>query len=401
MKKKYLIIVLVCLLLFGIIIFLSSIRLKGNKTVYISYNEKYEESGYNSILKVKTTDNIKKKIGKYQVIYKNLLFKKVRTVIVEDKVKPVITLNETNITILLNEQYKEPGYKAIDELDGDLTDQVEIVNGVKNNQIGTYKITYTVKDKSKNTTKVSRVVNVVNTLYKTEYDNLDNTKQGWYTSNKQNNTRPRESEILNLKKEKVYFLGDNNKTVYLTFDEGGSTTYVKEIVDILNNHKVKATFFFCKNYIQNNPDLMKKILNGGHSIGNHTVSHLSMPSLSTKEKFDSYYSEIKQTELAFFQATGKPMEKLFRYPMGEYSNRTMKIMKDMGYKSIFWSAAYKDWDQDYDKDYSLKNMKKQLHNGAVYLIHPKCKGNYEALDDFLTYLEDEGYKIDLVKNIGE
>ena len=85
--------------------------------------------------------------------------------------------------------------------------------------------------------------------------------------------------------------------------------------------------------------------------------------------------------------------------MGEYSNRTMNIMKSMGYKSIFWSVAYKDWDGDYNKEYSLNNMKKQLHNGAIYLIHPKCRGNYESLEDFINYATDLGYKFDLVKNI--
>ena len=222
---------------------------------------------------------------------------------------------------------------------------------------------------------------------------------GWYTSNKQDGNRPRENEIKKYKDQNVYFLGPDKKVIYLTFDEGGNITYVKEIVDILNKHNIDATFFFSRNYISNNPDLMKKIINSGHSIGNHTVNHLSMPSLATKDKFDSYYSELKETEIAFMQATGKPMEKLFRYPMGEYSNRTMNIMKSMGYKSIFWSVAYKDWDGDYNKEYSLNNMKKQLHNGAIYLIHPKCKGNYEALEDFINYATDLGYKFDLVKNI--
>ena len=399
-KKKILIIVFLIFIIILTFLLCAQIRLKGKTVITLNYDEVYEEPGYSSLFKVKVTDNIKNnKVGKYKVTYKNFLFKKYRTVEIVDEVKPVITLIDDNVTILLNEEYKEPGYKAQDEYDGDLTDKVEIISGLKNNQVGTYKITYKVTDSSKNTTKLSRVVNVVNTLYKDEYETMDNNMTGWYTSNRQDGSRPRESEIKKYKDQNVYFLGPDKKVIYLTFDEGGNITYVKEIVDILNKHNIDATFFFSRNYISNNPDLMKKIINSGHSIGNHTVNHLSMPSLATKDKFDSYYSELKETEIAFMQATGKPMEKLFRYPMGEYSNRTMNIMKSMGYKSIFWSVAYKDWDADYNKEYSLNNMKKQLHNGAIYLIHPKCKGNYEALEDFINYATDLGYKFDLVKNI--
>ena len=399
-KKKILIIVFLIFIIIITFLLCAQIRLKGKTVITLNYDEVYEEPGYSSLFKVKVTNNIKNnKVGKYKVTYKNILFKKYRTVEIVDEVKPVITLIDDNVTILLNEEYKEPGYKAQDEYDGDITDKVEIISGLKNNQVGTYKITYKVTDSSKNTTKTSRVVNVVNTLYKDEYETIDNNMTGWYTSNRQDGSRPRESEIKKYKDQNVYFLGPDKKVIYLTFDEGGNKTYVKEIVDILNKHNIDATFFFSRNYISNNPDLMKKIINSGHSIGNHTVNHLSMPSLATKDKFDSYYSELKETEIAFMQATGKPMEKLFRYPMGEYSNRTMNIMKSMGYKSIFWSVAYKDWDADYNKEYSLNNMKKQLHNGAIYLIHPKCKGNYEALEDFINYATDLGYKFDLVKNI--
>ena len=399
-KKKILIIVFLIFIIILTFLLCAQIRLKGKTVITLNYDEVYEEPGYSSLFKVKVTNNIKNnKVGKYKVTYKNFLFKKNRTVEIVDEVKTVITLIDDNVTILLNEEYKEPGYKAQDEYDGDLTDKVEIISGLKNNQVGTYKITYKVTDSSKNTTKLSRVVNVVNTLYKDEYETIDNNMTGWYTSNRQDGSRPRESEIKKYKDQNVYFLGPDKKVIYLTFDEGGNITYVKEIVDILNKHNIDATFFFSRNYISNNPDLMKKIINSGHSIGNHTVNHLSMPSLATKDKFDSYYSELKETEIAFMQATGKPMEKLFRYPMGEYSNRTMNIMKSMGYKSIFWSVAYKAWDGDYNKEYSLHNMTKQLHNGAIYLIHPKCKGNYEALEDFINYATDLGYKFDLVKNI--
>jgi peptidoglycan-N-acetylmuramic acid deacetylase len=85
--------------------------------------------------------------------------------------------------------------------------------------------------------------------------------------------------------------------------------------------------------------------------------------------------------------------------MGEYSDRTIKIMSTLGYKSIFWSVAYKDWDDSCNYSFAINNMKSQLHNGAIYLIHPKAKCNYEALEEFIEYAKDEGYKFGLVKNI--
>ena len=218
-KKKILIIVFLIFIIIITFLLCAQIRLKGKTVITLNYDEVYEEPGYSSLFKVKVTNNIKNnKVGKYKVTYKNFLFKKYRTVEIVDEVKPVITLIDDNVTILLNEEYKEPGYKAQDEYDGDITDKVEIISGLKNNQVGTYKITYKVTDSSKNTTKTSRVVNVVNTLYKDEYEGIDNNMIGWYTSNKQDGNRPRESEIKKYKDQNVYFLGPDKKVIYLTFD---------------------------------------------------------------------------------------------------------------------------------------------------------------------------------------
>ena len=248
-------------------------------------------------------------------------------------------------------------------------------------------------------TKKTRTINIIDKLYKDAYDKESNELVGWYTGNKKDGARPREKEIANYKNKNAYFLGKDDKRIYLTFDEGGTETYLEEILKILEKNNIKATFFLCKNFVANNKDLVKKMSDSGHSIGNHTVKHLSMPSLATKNNFDFFYNEIKETEMTIREAIGKTPEKLFRYPMGEYSERTLQIMKTLGYKTYFWSVAYKDWDDSCDYTFALNNMKSQIHNGAIYLIHPKAKCNYEALEEFIEYAKKEGYKFDLVKNI--
>ena len=115
--------------------------------------------------------------------------------------------------------------------------------------------------------------------------------------------------------------------------------------------------------------------------------------------FEKYLNELIVTEEAFEKATGKPMDHIYREPKGEYSLRSLSIIKDLGYKTYFWSAAYQDWDDKLTKEDALEAMLERVHNGAIYLLHPTSKGNYLALDDFIKTMKKEGYTFDLVKNI--
>ena len=321
----------------------------------------------------------------------------------KEEEKFYLKLNGKNIiTISTNQNYKEPGFKAYDSIDGKLNNQVKITGQVQNKP-GTYELTYTVKNSKGEIAKTHRFIKVTKPekiTYKESYDKLDNTSRGWWSGNKKDGTRPAGGADINeLKKLNAYFLGPNEKVIYLTFDEGGNDTYVKEIVDILNKNNVKATFFFCLNYIKTNVSLIKSMVKAGHTIGNHTASHLNMPSLATKENFDKYLKEITTVEETYYEITGQPMEKVYRDPRGEWSIRDLQIMKDLGYKTYFYSADYKDFDGDKTKEYALAELTKRLHNGAIYLIHPKNKGNYLALDSFIKEVKKQGYRFDLVKNI--
>ena len=320
----------------------------------------------------------------------------------EEVSMPKITLKGNKIISLsVGDIYNEPGYKAYDDKDGDLTKDVKISGTVNYNAPGSYELVYKVKNSSGISAQARRYVKVKGiTEYKDSYDNLDNTMRGWWSGNKKDHSRPTGGADINeLKKYNAYFMGPNEKVIYLTFDEGGNDTYVKEIVDVLNNNNVKATFFLCGNYILDNKDLIKKMADSGHSVGNHTDNHYSMPSLATRENFNKYLSEIKTIENSYRDITGKEMDKVYRDPRGEWSFRDLQIMKDLGYKSYFYSADYRDFDVESTKEYALNELMKRYHNGAIYLIHPKNKGNYLALDSLIKELKKLGYRFDLVKNI--
>lgn len=315
-----------------------------------------------------------------------------------------ITLKGNHIvTIELGNKYIEPGYIAKDSIKGDITNKVKIKGNVNTNKEGTYQLTYTITNSKKETTNTHRFIKVTapkTITYKDEYDKLDNKSRGWWSGNKFDGQRPAGGADINeLKKYNAYFVGKDEKVIYLTFDEGSNETYVKEIVNVLNENNVKATFFLCLKYMQSNAELVKEMADAGHTIGNHTAKHLNMPSLATKETFNQYLEEIKRVEASYYKITGKQMEKVYRDPRGEWSYRDLQIMKDLGYSSYFYSADYLDFKEDVPKEKALANLTKRVHNGAIYLMHPKNKGNYLALDPFIKQMKKQGYKFDLVKNI--
>jgi len=317
---------------------------------------------------------------------------------------PTIKLNGDNmIRLKLGEIYEEEGFVASYKKKDDITDKVEIINEVNYNKTGTYQITYKVKYKGI-TAKERRFITITSEeiVYKSEYDSIDNTKKSWWPGNKKDGQRPVNGAGATeeqLKKYNAYYMGEDKKVIYLTFDEGSLKTYVKEIVNVLNKNNVKATFFLCKTFMIENSELINEMVKSGHSIGNHTANHESMPNLATSNNFSKYLREIKEVEDAFFKITGKTIDKVYREPSGNYSNRSLQIIKDLGYSSYFWSASYLDFGGELSKEKAFDEMKQRYHNGAIYLIHPNNKGNYLALDDFIKFMKEKGYSFDLVKNI--
>lgn len=322
----------------------------------------------------------------------------------EEESFPTLKLKgNKNMTINLGDKYIEPGFTANDKIDGNITKKVKVTNNIDFNTPGVYEIKYTVTNSSGNKANAKRKIDVRlsnKAIYKGIYDSIDNTVHGWGTNNKMNGQRPN-TDISNeeLKKYNAYAMGPDEKILYLTFDEGSNKTYLPEIVDVLNKNNIKATFFLCQRYMKNNPDLIKKMVKSGHSIGNHTVNHDPMPTYATRANFSKYLSELIGVEKTFKKITGKNMDHIYREPSGNYSLRTLTILKDLGYKTYFWSAAYRDWEKNLTKEEALKEMISHVHNGAIFLLHPVSEGNYLALESFIEVMKAQGYKFDLVKNI--
>lgn len=416
-KKKYWILLfLIGLLFLALSPYLGiSITINGSTNMEIGYGEEYQEEGasarfLNTPLDVSILGHIDtNQLGTQELIYQvknqlGIIKKKKRIVQVVDKIPPVITLNGgSEITILKGEDYQDPGYTMLDNCDGDISKKVTIQSSLDTSKVGTYEILYEGQDQSGNKTSVKRTVTVIEQRsYKSSYDKIDNTVNGWYTGNKKDGTRPifgAGAKIEELKPYQAYYMGPDEKVLYLTFDEGSNDTYLEQIIDVLNENDVKATIFLCKNFIRDNPELVKKMVETGHSIGNHTHNHETMANYANANKFETYLKEIQSVEQIFFEVTGKNMDKVYREPRGEWSYRSLQIMKDLGYSTYFWSATYKDFEEDLSKEAALQKMIQQKHNGAIYLLHPKNKGNYEAMDDFIKEMKKQGYSFGLVKDI--
>lgn len=303
----------------------------------------------------------------------------------------------------MKDHFVDPGYDAWDPIDGDLTNQVQVREQINYFEAGTYEVNYSVTNSRGETLSESRFVVLdvaVGYQYKKEYDLINNDARSWWSGNKKDHTRPAGGYSLDeLKKYDATFLGPDEKVIYLTFDEGSNDTYVNEIVDVLNQNDVKATFFFCKKFILYNPELMKKIVSSGHSVGNHTANHVAMSEFANSDGYERFVREIKAVEEAFYEVTGTNLDKVYREPKGEWSLRSLAMIQDLGYSTYFYSADYLDWNGEVTKDYAYQELMKRYHNGAIYLLHPQNKGNYFALDSFIKDMKNLGYSFDLVKNI--
>ena len=195
-----------------------------------------------------------------------------------------------------------------------------------------------------------------------------------------------------LKKYDGYYAGrGNEKVLYLTFDTGYENGYTENILDVLKKHDVKAAFFLVGNYIASAPELVKRMVKEGHIVGNHTFTHPDMSEISTEEAFGS---ELSKLERIYKKTTGKNMKKYYRPPQGKYSEANLKMAKEMGYKTVFWSLAYVDWyesDQP-TKEEAFEKLIPRTHPGAIVLLHSTSKTNSEILDELLTKWEEMGYK---------
>lgn len=186
-----------------------------------------------------------------------------------------------------------------------------------------------------------------------------------------------------------YAENTQEKVLYLTFDCGFENGNTPAILDALKKHNVKATFFIVGNYLETSPDLVRRMLDEGHIVGNHSYHH---PDMSQMGKED-FTKELGELETLYEQTFGQPMQKFYRPPQGKYSENNLQIAKDLGYKTFFWSLAYVDWDQNQQPTHeeAFNKLLKRVHPGAIILLHNTSKTNGEILDELLTKWEEMGY----------
>ena len=221
---------------------------------------------------------------------------------------------------------------------------------------------------------------------------IENKKIGWGIKRNNNHEQPdvgsKNREVL--ENNNGICLGNKEKKIlYLTFDEGYEAGYTSKILKTLKENQVKATFFITAHYLNTQADLVKQMIEEGHIVGNHTVNHKSMPDLSEKE----LKKEIMDLHNSIYEKFNYEM-KYIRPPKGEFSERTLKITSSLGYKTVMWSFAYEDWNENKqpNEEKAKEKIINNLHNGAIILLHGNSKTNTNILDTVIKEAKKMGYE---------
>ena len=187
------------------------------------------------------------------------------------------------------------------------------------------------------------------------------------------------------------FVGEaDKKRLWLTFDEGYENGCTGRILDILKEKNVPAVFFVTLDYAEQNPELIRRMIDEGHTVGNHTCSHPSLPECSDEElrgelsKLHEYIKDNFNYDMY-----------VMRPPKGEFSERVLACAKELGYTTVLWSFAYQDWQTDKQPaaDFAYDKITSKTHNGAVYLLHAVSETNTAVLGRVIDYWHNNGYMI--------
>ena len=235
---------------------------------------------------------------------------------------------------------------------------------------------------------------------------ISNSFQAIDVSNKELSTKKIEWGIVRGKNHMQPDLGSENlriinefggiamgnkdkKNIYLTFDIGFEAGYTSKILDILKENKVTATFFITGQYVKTSEDLIKRMIDEGHIVGNHTVNHKSMPECSN-EKIEE---EVMELHKEIYEKFGYEM-KYIRPPKGEYSEASIAYTNTLGYTTVMWSFAYDDWEENKQgrEEYGKKKIYDNLHNGEIMLLHATSKDNCNILDEVIKEIKKQGYE---------
>ncbi len=202
-----------------------------------------------------------------------------------------------------------------------------------------------------------------------------------------------------LKQYDAAYIGNSHeKVLYLTFDAGYENGCTEKILDVLKEQQVPAAFFLVGNYIEKNADLVRRMQAEGHIVGNHTMHHPDMSKLSDKAAFAR---ELQDLETLYRQTTGQELPRYYRPPQGVYSQENLKNAQELGYKTVFWSLAYVDWNNDSQptKEQAFAKLLPRTHPGAVVLLHSTSQTNAEILPELLEKWKAEGYRFGTLEEL--
>jgi len=234
----------------------------------------------------------------------------------------------------------------------------------------------------------------------------NNPNVSWYCVRKKDNLQPSLSQELSFVENYDLFwcdkahqdYCDKEKVIYLTFDAGYENGNIKKILDVLNEEDVKATFFILDNMIIKNEALVKEMIDGGHLVANHTMKHKDMTKMMN---IDDFKNELTQLEDLFEKTYGVTMPRYYRPPEGKLNEDNLAWAKELGYKTVMWSFAYADWDngKQPSREYAMKKILDNLHNGEVMLLHPTSSTNAEIMKELITELKSRGYRFETVETL--
>lgn len=246
----------------------------------------------------------------------------------------------------------------------------------------------TIQESSSNTTNVAQTTVGVTGV---NVSNYSNEKIVWGPGRAENHQRPADPEALQKKygEQGASFIMEDDKYICLTFDEGYENGYTPAILDTLKEKGVKAVFFVTYDFVKDNPQLIERMIDEGHIIGNHTYRHYTLDEVDTQTATEEIAFLDKYMKENF-----KYRMKLFRFPKGEFSEQTLALADELGYKSIFWSFAYADWDVQNpgNPDEAFKTITENTHNGEIMLLHAVSQTNAEILGDVIDEVEKQGYQ---------
>ncbi len=194
-----------------------------------------------------------------------------------------------------------------------------------------------------------------------------------------------------LSKYDAYYIGDSNqKVIYLTFDCGYENGNTEKILDALKKHHAPGAFFVVGSMVKSAPEIVRRMADEGHIVGNHTMTHPDMSAIAALEDFED---ELSGVEDLYREATGRELDHYYRPPRGIYSPENLKQARALGYQTILWSLAYVDWYQDNQptKEQAFDKLLPRVHDGAIVLLHSTSSTNADILDELLTKWEEMGY----------